>query len=155
MPSRIPPFPSWVAGLLAGLLLSLAGCSSPRVRTAGARIGRDAYVVGTSPVQLPAMSARDAWNIFPEPGASAAAFPLTFPLYLVEHSVLTVIHAVDLAIFPVHFFNEWEPLGIYDTKDFPMKLTKEAHEAFQVGSGATAAVALGVLAAIAIPVFVL
>jgi len=147
----LPPVRRHAIGFVAGLLLLLVGCSSPRVQTAGPRIGRDAYVTFTSPVNVPWMSARDAIEIFPEKGASILAFPLTFPLYLVEHTLLTAVHAVDLAIFPVHFFNEWEPLDIYDTDDFPMELDKEAHKIFQAGSGATLFIAIAVVAAIAIP----
>ena len=119
------------------LLLLLASCSSTSAKRAGRRIGQDAYVVATSPLQVPWMSVRDAWGLYREPGTSALLFPITFPLFLVEHGLFTVAHAIDLAVFPVHFFRDAGPLDVYETDTFPMEITPETHEAFQIGSGAT------------------
>ena len=122
---------------LVALVLVLAvlspSCESPKASSAGRRIGTDAWVTFTSPVQLPAMSFRDAANYDTKPVYRVLLFPLTFPIYLVEHAVLTTVHAVDLVISPIHFFNDWEPLRVYQADTFPMQVYPEATKSFETG----------------------
>ena len=51
-------------------------------------------------VQIPVMAVRDAATLYEHPGACAAMFPITFPLYVLEHAIFTTVHALDLLVFP-------------------------------------------------------
>ena len=121
------------------VIILLVGCQT----SAGQRIGQDAFVVFTSPIQIPAMSARDAIRNFPEIGTSATLFPVTFPLYLFEHTALSLAHLGDLLIFPAHFFSERDSLRIYRGIGLPLERGPNA-KLFSEGVGATLLIAVGI-----------
>lgn len=126
------------------LAILLAGCHAP----AGRRMAQDAFVVATSPVQIPVMAARDAARNYDDPVISTVMFPLTFTLFAVEHTFLTVAHAGDLLIFPAHFLSERESLDIYRDIGLPLERGLNAG-LFSEGVGTTLVFAV----AIAGPVF--
>ena len=114
---------------LAATLTLSPGCSSPPAR----RMGQDAFVFLTSPVQIPLMSLRDAAQFSPDKGVTAAMYPINFPLYLVEHSLYALLHFFDLLFAPYHFYEDSEPIGLYDTTEFPMKTLKSRREVMESG----------------------
>jgi hypothetical protein len=126
---------------LLGLAL-LSGCQG--AANAGKRVAEDGFVVVTSPLQIPTMAARDAATNFESPAASAAMFPITFPLFILEHAMFTVIHAVDLVAFPVHFFHDVPSTSIYRAYGLPLERGPGANMINDaLGGVAIATVAIG------------
>ncbi len=124
---------------VACLAALLVGCQTP----AGQRIGQDAFVVFTSPVQIPVMAFRDAIYNFSDTATSTTLFPLTFPLYVLEHSALTIAHLGDLLIFPGHFFSDRDSLRVYRGINLPLERGPNAM-LFSEGVGTTLVIAVGI-----------
>ncbi|MCA8962611.1 MAG: hypothetical protein KDC38_18930 [Planctomycetes bacterium] len=120
------------------VLIALSGCHAPAWR----RIGHDAFVVATAPLQIPVMAARDAAINFDEPATSTLLFPITFPLFVIEHTALSLAHAGDLLIFPAHFFSDRDSLKIYREVAFPLRRGPYA-ELFSDGLGTVLVVVAG------------
>ena len=135
------------AGITLALLLLLTGCVS--AGRAARRAGEDGFVVLTSPVQIPVTAVRDAFVAFEHPGLAAAAFPLFFPLHVMEHTLFTAIHAVDLVMFPAFFFYDSPSLNIYEGYDLPLE---RGHKADEISQSVGFAVLL--VAALGLPVLV-
>jgi hypothetical protein len=109
-------------GLGLGLGLALAGCAEfPGAGDAGRRVLVDGFVVLTSPVQVPAMAARDAWD---DCGSDHPALLLLLPVFFVgrtvEHAVLAAMHGVDLVAAPIHACVGNGPPRIYEPYQLPM-----------------------------------
>jgi len=135
---RVPARPRRTALVtaLAVASLPLAGCSAfPGAADAGERVLVDGFVALTSPVQVPVMAARDAWN---DCGSEHAAMMLLLPVFFVgracEHVGLAAMHAVDLVAAPIHVCVGNGPPKIYVPYELPMawypdaKLGSEAGE---------------------------
>ena len=140
----------WALLVLALVPLVTSGCST----AAGPRVLEDAFVIGTSPVQLPVMAVRDAATNFDSTAANVGFFPFTFPLFAFEHAFFTLAHVVDLAVFPVHFFHDVDSLGLYDVYGFPLERGRTAHawtdaiSGAMMGAGALALPVIGVIVAV-------
>lgn len=135
------------AGVTLALFLLLAGCVS--AGRAARRAGEDGFVVLTSPVQIPVTAVRDSLTAFESPGLAAAAFPVFFPLYVMEHTLFTAIHAVDLVTFPAFFFYDSPSLNIYEGYDLPLV---RDYNADNISQGVGMIAVFG--AALALPVLV-
>ena len=107
---------------LACLALAVLGsCGAMR------RAGTDLYVVGASPVRVFTEAAEDtAVSTEALELNTAGQIAFTAPIYVyhgVEHVLLTVLHAVDLALFPAYGLYDLasekpiEPLEIYSDLD--------------------------------------
>ena len=102
----------------------------PWAASAGRRAAADAYVTFTSPIQIPLMSARDAWQweLVESPVGRAALLPVTLPIQLLKHTGLTALHLLDLVAFPLHLFDEEEAPQVYDRDQFPMVMVQDSGE---------------------------
>lgn len=111
---------SLAAALVAAALLS--GCeSTPGTAAAGQRAKVDAFVALTSPVQVPWVAGREAWEACDgEGGASKLLLPFCFVGYLVAHTGIAVLHAADLVVTPIHLVAGNGPPGIYRGCEFPL-----------------------------------
>ena len=102
-------------------------------------------MVLTSPVQIPLMAGRDAASWNEDPAVSAGFFPITVPLYAVEHVAFTTVYLLDLTVAPIHLFDEREPITIYEPRAFPMTLTESSREMLE-GSLFSVVVVVGTVA---------
>lgn len=113
--------------LVLGLLPVLLGCTAVAgAPSAGRRLLADLFVVGTSPVQLPAMAARDAAAGDAGPWEKTLLFPVRFVGGLVRHGALTGLHALDVVATPLHLFDEDEAPRIYTVYRLPMPMAEDA-----------------------------
>jgi hypothetical protein len=112
---------SWI---LAAAVLS--GCA-----TAG-RGAEDAVVVGSWPAHvLAGPSARLGEELARDPTATAVLSPLLLPWWALQDSAFTAVHAVDLALLPLHAPFGGGPLGLYDLGSLPPRLRPEAARALE------------------------
>lgn len=128
----------------------LAGCASlPGLSGAGKRLAADLFVIGSAPLQIPAMAARDAWTEVRDPWLRPVALPVKFVGRALLHTGLTLLHGVDLVALPLHVFRECEPVRIYEAYSLPMAFAPEAAIATEAGeialwsAGAVGGVAVG------------
>lgn len=137
-------------GLGLALIATTSGCQN--AGSAGRRIAEDSFVFFTSPVQIPVMSARDAALFDENVGISIVAFPVIFPFYMLEHTILSVVHGLDLLAFPAHFFHDSESLGIYRPYAFPLRRDVNS-EIMSEGFAAATLFALAIGLPIALAIF--
>ena len=109
-------------------LLAFGGCAAwPEGRAGGERALADAFVTLASPVEIPAMAARDAWKLcHDEPDDSVAWLPLAFLGFTLEHTGLSVLHTFDLAATPIHLLKGDGPPRIYQPYSLPMGRVPDA-----------------------------
>ena len=109
------------AGVVAAALLQ--GCeASPGVAAAGDRFVVDGFVTFTSPLQVPWVAGREAWDACDgEEKASKLLLPAYFVGYLVAETGLATLHAIDLAATPIHLVAGNGPPGIYRRCEFPLE----------------------------------
>ncbi len=110
---------SLAAALVAGALQQ--GCESPGAAAAGERAKVDAFVTFTSPVQIPWVAGREAWEACDGEGkASKLLLPACFVGYFAAHTCYAVLHAADLVATPIHLVAGNGPAGIYRGCEFPL-----------------------------------
>ncbi|MFY9345192.1 MAG: hypothetical protein WAT39_22070 [Planctomycetota bacterium] len=99
--------------LCAATLVSLSACGTAK------RFGKDAFIVVGCPVIIPYAAANDAvessMSIGKGLGGGAAVevitLPFTFFYHTIEHSLYTVVHALDGCCFPLYGCAEISPFG--------------------------------------------
>jgi hypothetical protein len=97
-----------------------AGCSSIDVAATSERLGQDLFVVATSPLQLPWVAARDAWQwTTATPDRSPAWLPVAFVGNAMVHAGLAALHALDLVAAPIHLVAGNGPAEVYAGFDLP------------------------------------
>lgn len=126
----------WVT--LTCLVIMSSGCQA--ARNLPARATEDLFVVVSSPVQVPVMAASSAYDE-ERPAISIAAFPFTYVYQVMKHTTYASVHAIDLALAPVHLLHDSDSLGIYDKLEFPMKPGTRAEKADQYFGAFTIALA--------------
>jgi hypothetical protein len=120
--------------LLLLLATGLPGCAAfPGADSGLARVEADAFVVFTSPVQVPAMAGRDAYEMVDGPWLSVLSLPVTFPLQFLRHTGLTALHLLDLTAAPLHFLSDAGEPEIYRRDVFPMVVDEDAPVAREAG----------------------
>jgi len=112
---------SLAAALAASALLQ--GCESfPGAAAAGQRAKVDAFVAVTSPVQVPWVAGREAWEACDGEGKSSKLLlPAYFVGFFVAHTGLAVAHTFDLVVTPIHLVAGNGPAGIYRGCEFPLE----------------------------------
>lgn len=123
-------------GRLAALALALplAGCALfPAPGASARRLGHDLFVVASSPLQVPLVAARDAWEWSGAPERSRAWLPVAFVGGVLVHGGLAVLHLADVAATPIHFVAGNGPAPTYDGfalphRDAPEPLAPAAGE---------------------------
>lgn len=112
-------------GLLAAPLL-LPGCAAcPAPAASCERLGQDLFVVATSPLQVPWIAARDAWEWSGRPDHSRGWLPVAFVGGVLLQTGLMALHAVDVAATPLHFVAGNGPAAVFDGCALPLERTAE------------------------------
>jgi len=114
---------SLAAALSSGALLLLQGCAAfPGAAAAGERAKIDAFVAVTSPIQVPWVAGREAWDACDGEGKSSKLLlPAYFVGYLLAHTGLAVAHTADLVVTPIHLIAGNGPAGVYRGCEFPLE----------------------------------
>ncbi|MBM4015395.1 MAG: hypothetical protein FJ293_10595 [Planctomycetes bacterium] len=99
--------------------LAVPGCAAVDVAATGERVGQDLFVVATSPLQVPWVAARDAWEWTAAPERSRAWLPLAFLGGVVVHGGLAALHALDVVAAPIHLVAGNGKAQVYAGFDLP------------------------------------
>lgn len=126
---RVVPCIARFAPLLAAILpLALSSCTtSADVHNGVDRFLVDGYVTLTSPIEVPAMAGRDAWNAIADGGPMAKlALPFVFVGYVGLHTGICALHTLDLVATPIHMIVGNGRPKVYEPYELPMPFVKDA-----------------------------
>lgn len=120
---------------LAAILFTSSACSTfPGAADAGRRFLVDGFVTLTSPVQVPAMAARDAWNSCTDDNEKSTFWlPAYFVGYTLYHTGLCALHTLDFAAAPIHLVVGNGPPRIYEPYALPMPRAADSNLGHEVG----------------------
>ena len=96
-----------------------SGCTAVDFAATGERLGQDLFVVATSPLQVPCVAARDAWEWTAEPDRSRAWLPIAFVGAVAVHGGLAALHALDVVAAPIHLVAGNGKADVYAGFDLP------------------------------------